>query len=44
MDEKNNIKDEYKQQQTNVSINAPENKPDPLNMPDKKVVDYTYTW
>ena len=31
-------------QNQNKSPDATEKKPDPLNMPDKKVLDYTYVW
>ena len=31
-------------QKQNNSPDATEKKPDPLNMPDKKVLDYTYVW
>lgn len=46
MDEKEIIKDTIVNVEKNQNIPAKpdENRPNPLDMPGKKVVDYTYTW
>lgn len=46
MDEKDTIKDTNVNDQKNQNIPAKpaENTQNPLDMPGKKVVDYTYTW